>query len=859
MRRSIVVVLVACLVPVLVSGQSRRPLTPDDLFELEALGDVAISPDGEWLAYVLKRRKAEARHHKLDFLDGNDRGDVWLVSTRNGSPRNLTDGAVDGSGYWAPVWSPDGQRLAMLSTKGNNVFLWVWERASGRLSQMTDRAVDGASCEWTSNHEIVCPVLPAGEKPTRMTVEVQAAETAMTEWPKAWAGREATASVIESGVPASFDKRPQGDLLVIDCLDPPLDPDTVASSSLVTGFFRELQVSPDRAHVAFLKQVDIIQPDPARLLTHAIEGRYQVGVVSVETDTLHPGLDRVARAYPGSFRWSPDASALAIVGHEDRSPDAPAAVFRYRIASESLERLTGNDLEVVAPSGYMGPSATLQWTATNHLLVFAKPKEQTSSGSGEATDASLEPTSRSEKDSTKSRRDWYLVESPGRQRNLTSEVKTPPTELLAEAGGRTFVGLAEGDILRIRASVGPVTNLTDQFEPKISAIVWPSGSGAASREVSQLIVLARRDPDKNDKKGDAGRTSAPLEPDTLYRLDLRSNRITAMKVPSPEATLAGFDPDHDVAAMTAVDRTGTYLWTSRASLTETTPIVETNVRLREVAEGEVRQIAYRSLDGQDLKAWILLPPGYTDTERYPLVTWVYAGSMAGDKPSSLARINNGLGLNLQLLAAHGYAVLLPSMPLEPEGSPSDPYMELTKGVLPAVDKAIELGIADPDKLGVMGQSFGGFSTYGLITQTRRFKAAVSLAGLSDLAALYGQFDVRFRYEQYPHEPLFRMSLAESGQTRMGNPPWKDLGRYVRNSPLTYVDRVTTPLMIIQGDMDYVAIQQGEQIFTALYRQNKRGTFVRYWGEGHVVESPANIRDMWQRIYAWFDQFFVNDE
>lgn len=61
-------------------------------------------------------------------------------------------------------------------------------------------------------------------------------------------------------------------------------------------------------------------------------------------------------------------------------------------------------------------------------------------------------------------------------------------------------------------------------------------------------------------------------------------------------------------------------------------------------------------------------------------------------------------------------------------------------------------------------------------------------------------------------------------------------------------------MIIQGDMDYVAMQQGEQFFTALYRQNKRAVFVRYWGEGHILDSPANIRDMWQRIYAWFDEF-----
>jgi dipeptidyl aminopeptidase/acylaminoacyl peptidase len=88
---------------------------------------------------------------------------------------------------------------------------------------------------------------------------------------------------------------------------------------------------------------------------------------------------------------------------------------------------------------------------------------------------------------------------------------------------------------------------------------------------------------------------------------------------------------------------------------------------------------------------------------------------------------------------------------------------------------------------------------------------------------------------------------------MGSPPWKDAGRYLLNSPIFFADRVQTPLLIVHGDMDYIPIQQGEEFFMSLYRQGKRAAFVRYWGEGHVLESPANIRDMWQRILAWFEQ------
>ena len=92
---------------------------------LEELGELALSPDGRWLAYVVKRSRATANFHKHDFLGGGDRGDVWLLDTTDGVAENLTRGGEDGSGYWAPIWSTDGERLAMLSTRAGNIHLWA--------------------------------------------------------------------------------------------------------------------------------------------------------------------------------------------------------------------------------------------------------------------------------------------------------------------------------------------------------------------------------------------------------------------------------------------------------------------------------------------------------------------------------------------------------------------------------------------------------------------------------------------------------------------------------------------------------------------------------------------------------------
>src|SRR5262249_56619992 len=119
-------------------------------------------------------------------------------------------------------------------------------------------------------------------------------------------------------------------------------------------------------------------------------------------------------------------------------------------------------------------------------------------------------------------------------------------------------------------------------------------------------------------------------------------------------------------------------------------------------------------------------------------------------------LNNFSSFNMQVAAAHGYVVMFPSMPLKPDPeqdgwAASDPYMDLPKGVLPAIDKVIDMGIADPKKIGVMGQSYGGYSTMALITQTDRFAAAVGLAGPPPLPSLFGRFATRPTHSDGPPE------------------------------------------------------------------------------------------------------------
>lgn len=171
-----------------------------------------------------------------------------------GTPQNLTRGAEDGSGHWAPIWSPDSKRLALLSTRSGNVRAWVCDASARTLHRLCERGVDlgshAAPMGWVSDHEILIATLPEGERPGRMTVEIAAAQIAMREWPKAWRGLEPTASVLESGVAQRFEVRPQGALVLADAT-------AGTARTAMRGLFRDLRIAPDRRHVAFFRQVDV--------------------------------------------------------------------------------------------------------------------------------------------------------------------------------------------------------------------------------------------------------------------------------------------------------------------------------------------------------------------------------------------------------------------------------------------------------------------------------------------------------------------------------------------------------------------------------------------------------------------------
>jgi len=291
-------------------------------------------------------------------------------------------------------------------------------------------------------------------------------------------------------------------------------------------------------------------------------------------------------------------------------------------------------------------------------------------------------------------------------------------------------------------------------------------------------------------------------------------------------------------------------------MSSSSEIWHANEWMHEITTGRVASITYAAADGTPLTAWLLLPPDYVPGGKMPVITVVYPGTMYGTAEPSIFSPYHTDFEHPQLFAALGYAVLLPSMP--PAKNPVDSHAlaPLSSGVLPALDAAIARGIADPDRIAVIGQSDGGFATLGLITQTTRFRSAIASAGFSDFVSLYGTFYGQYRYgDAGPPQKgqVFRMLQLEKGTLGLVGPPWAEADRYRANSAILHADKVATPLLLVHGDLDFIPIEQAEEFFTALYRQDKRAVFVRYQGEWHTISNRANVLDLWKRISDWLSE------
>ena len=278
-------------------------------------------------------------------------------------------------------------------------------------------------------------------------------------------------------------------------------------------------------------------------------------------------------------------------------------------------------------------------------------------------------------------------------------------------------------------------------------------------------------------------------------------------------------------------------------------LVTVNGDLAKLDAGIVRTVESRASDGRMLKSWVYLPATWRPGQKPALIVVPYPGSAPQSYPSRFGLGSGNLMPNPPLLAAQGYAVLIPALPHD--RSLGEPAQDLARDILSVVDAVVAQGLADPDRLALWGHSFGGYAALATATQTGRFKAIVANAGPSDFVANWASLDPHFLTspEDGNPSPNF-IGFNETGQAALNGPPWVETERYLRNSPLLQADKITTPMMLIYGEQDFVTLPQGQAIFAALYRQDKDATLITLFGERHFAASPANVRAVYAEVLPW---------
>ena len=267
-----------------------------------------------------------------------------------------------------------------------------------------------------------------------------------------------------------------------------------------------------------------------------------------------------------------------------------------------------------------------------------------------------------------------------------------------------------------------------------------------------------------------------------------------------------------------------------------------NVDLPKLPLGETKRVTWKASDGLEIEGLLTYPAGYEPGKKYPLVLVIHGGPTGVFQDSFLGRY--GL-YPYASFAAKGYAVLR----CNPRGSGGygrtfrfanmndwggKDYEDLMAGV----DHAISMGVADPDRLAVMGWSYGGFMTSWVVTHTHRFKAAVVGAGVTNLWSFTGTSDI----------PGFLPDYF-SGE------PWQSFDGYYNHSPMAFVKGVTTPTLILHGEADVrVPTSQGYEFYNALKRQGVTTKMVVYPRTPHGPREPKFLLDIMQRHLEWVDKY-----